>query len=196
MIIFPLPDEHVYSYLYRSYRIHGVINAMHTIINGDGFFRQRIALIPYDYIQVLLPESPDMTCEDNDNVMNFGAMLKNCENLWWNRLIAPVLYRSGFMLREVLYPSSDEVLRGKGKPGLRVSARVSDKRMPERIKYCPLCVHVAIRTYGTAYLSALWLGNATHCPKCLSELVVAETGSRRIAIRVLEQIFSGKCSTG
>lgn len=196
MVIAPLPDEHVYSYLYRNYRVHGVINAMHTIINGEGFFRQRISLIPYDYIQALLPGFPDVTWEGNGNVLDFGAMLKNGENLWWNRLIAPVLYRSGFMLREVLYPSSDEVLRGKGKPGLRVSARVSDKRMPERIKYCPLCVHDAIRAYGTAYLSALWLGNATHCPKCLLELVVAETGSRKIAIRVLEQIFSGKCFTG
>lgn len=196
MIICPLPDEHVYSYFYRNYRVHGVINAMHTIINGKGFFRQRIAFIPYDYIQALLPEPSDMTWKCNNNVLNFGEMLQNGEGLWWNRLIAPVLYRSGFMLREVLYPSSDEVLRGKGKAGLRVSARFPDKRMPETIKYCPLCVHDAIKTYGTAYLSALWLGNATHCSKCLLELVVAESGSRRIAIRVLEQIFSGKCCMG
>lgn len=59
MVLSPFPAEHIYSYLYRCYRVHGVQDAMNTIINADGLFRQRLGFIKYDYIQSFVPEIPD-----------------------------------------------------------------------------------------------------------------------------------------
>ncbi len=105
MVLIPLPSEHIYSYLYRCYRVHG-INAMQTIIDQSGQFKQRLALIDYKFVESFVPVIPDMP-----HIAVTQTLKKefNEKYLWWNNMIFPVMERSGFRRGGVFLPNSSFV---------------------------------------------------------------------------------------
>lgn len=194
MVLLPLPYEHIYSYFYRCYRVHS-LDAMHTIINDKGLFKQRLGFIPYKLIGPFLPEFDQFLEDDNARAINFFSIKNDRKKFWWREIINPTLRRSGFVLADLKLPISADVISGKCKPGLKIYPRDPDKRMPEEIKFCPRCVRNAIKLYGVAYLASYWLSNSTLCKKCSDDLVVVYCGSRKNAVKYLEEIFLGELFT-
>ncbi|UTI02701.1 TniQ family protein [Aeromonas caviae] len=190
MVLIPLPSEHIYSYLYRCYRVHGV-NAMKTIIDDTGRFKQRLALIDYKHVESFVPDIPDEPIS--------GPMLGEPKELrykyrWWNLLLFPVMERSGFDIGGLFGPKSNAVLSGQVRtPGLKVGAKRVN--CPEEIKYCPCCVRDFIYNYGTAYLIADWLGPSAVCKEHGIELSIVNAKSRSEATVSLERIFLGEVTS-
>ncbi|WP_418351039.1 TniQ family protein [Shewanella indica] len=171
MFVKPLPGEHIYSYLYRAYKLHSV-NALHTIINSEGLFKQRLALIKYEYIKDFVPLS------------------RNDDSLWWNQMLAPVVASSDFYMFELNTPAVNE---GGGKVqsfGWRL--RPLRRRRPDRIKFCPDCIEEFITEFGTAYLLSEWLGDAVICQEHSRRLVFANCRSRKEADGALSEIFQAQ----
>ncbi|MBY6187534.1 TniQ family protein [Marinobacter hydrocarbonoclasticus] len=189
MVLIPFPNEHIYSYLYRCYRVHGV-KAMKTIIDDKGRFKQRLALIDYKYVESFVPNIPDSSAgvwllrEPETNADRF---------LWWNRLLFPVMERSGFDRGGLFGPKSRAVLSGQVRaPGLKVGTKWVN--CPEEIRYCPCCVRDLIYNHGTAYLLADWLGPSAVCKQHSIKLSVVNAQSRSEAIAALERIFLGEAT--
>ncbi|ORT51703.1 hypothetical protein ST37_04970 [Vibrio sp. qd031] len=188
MVLSPLPSEHIYSYLFRSYQVHHVSKAARTIFNLDGDFKQRLGFISYEYIESFVPDIPEMPAELNHT--SSAAELE--KYVWWTRLVRPVANRSGFLFSELYSPSHTLVIEGKRKAGLYFSARDPDKRYPEPIKYCTSCIDVFIRQFGTAYLVTDWLGPVEHCPACQNRLMTGSYTNAKTAFQALTEIFQGR----
>lgn len=123
MVLLPLPDEHIYSYLYRGYRVHGVLNAMRTIINSEGKFRQRLGFIKYEYIQSFVPDIPEIPDDFFGELMLSSFHEEQHKYLWWNKLLFPVMRRSGFLSANLKGHSAHDVVNGMRQPGLKFCAR-------------------------------------------------------------------------
>ena len=187
MVLIPLPSEHIYSYLYRCYRVHGV-DAMKTIIDDTGRFKQRLALIDYKHVESFVPDIPEMPIMGVTEMFSQEVIDKY---LWWNAMIFPVMERSGFKRGGLFGPNSRFVLSGLVRtPGLKVGAKKVS--CPEDIRYCPCCVRDFIYTYGTAYLIADWLGPSAVCKEHSIELSTVNAKSRNEATASLERIFLGE----
>lgn len=187
MVLIPLPSEHIYSYLYRCYRVHG-INAMKTIIDETGRFKERLALIDYKYVESFVPDIPDMP--QMGVIETLSKEVKD-KYFWWNAMIFPVMVRSGFQRGELFSPESRAVLDGfvRG-PGIKVGAK--NVSCPEKIRYCSFCVKDFIYTFGTAFLIADWLGSSAVCKEHSIGLSTVNAKSRTEATASLERIFQGK----
>lgn len=172
MILSPLPDEHIYSYLYRSYKVHS-IDGLRTIVNPTGQFKQRLASIKLEYIKDFVP----MNAEE--------------DYPWWYNLIGPVLERSGFRLFELNTTEMQQGINGKIIPK-GIVLYPFNKTKPDEIKFCPECTRGFIRQYGTVYLVADWLNGAVMCNKHGRELISFECNSRKMARYALSTIYTLK----
>lgn len=174
-----LPNEHIYSYLYRGYNTYG-IDAYHTIFGSSGNFLQ-LKFIKSEYVKpFILPYDE----------------------------IAKISLRSGYYCESLsLEPSLNNIYFEEcidAEFGLTLISLNKLKMLPLRIRYlaislqllkeirfCPRCIDEFIREYGCGYLLSDWLSNEEECPKHELPLAKARPTNRKEAILFLGRILSG-----
>ncbi|EPN0103539.1 hypothetical protein ACTTV5_001052 [Vibrio parahaemolyticus] len=161
-----LPNEHIYSYLYRGYKVYG-IPAFQTIINSDGLFKRRIATIKPDYVRPFI-----LGCDDLREVSMGSGFIDSSLELGEN-------YQTQYV-GNLSVP-----------PGLKMLP-LKRKIQAHHIRYCPSCIKSFIKEYGCAYLIAEWVGNKDVCEKHECEIVTLEVSNRKQALQTLDKIFLGQ----
>jgi len=159
------PDEHIYSFLYRGYKRFS-ISGHHTIINPEGLFKQRIALIPPEYIHPF--------------VRNGAELSRLCD-------------RSGFFLFSCRFNAQSHgrpQANYERELGLRVMP--SNKKSAHPLRYCSQCIHDFIRDHGVAFLLSDWLNDIDTCNTHGTKIMQPMLKNRAEAVKCLNSIFLGK----
>jgi len=160
----PLPDEHIYSYLYRGYSIYG-IDAFQTIINADGLFKRRIGVIKPEHVRPFIARARD---------------------------ISRACHLSGFACfsLELQFGYKTQYFDSSAiPPGLKIVPL--NKTKPHEISFCPRCIQSFITTYGCAYLLSSWLSSPSHCEKHNTLMIKISPKNRKEALFYLKKIFIG-----
>lgn len=170
MFLMPLPDEHIYSYLFRRFRLSGEINIANKIFNPDGHFKKKV-YIPECYLPFISKER----C----NGKNITQMYYS-----WQSTGYSIARRSGMLLKSVKISKNkfDE---------WDVSFVIQNhySSSPESVKFCRSCVEGFIRDYGFAYLPSIWLGYDRVCGLCNKNLYAASCSSAQTAFKAMTEIF-------
>lgn len=158
-----LPGEHIYSYLYRGYMVHG-IDGYSTIINYDGLFKRRLATIKPELINPFL------------DTTNFRDLC----------------VRSGFIdVSLKLADDYIEEYVGSEKFPKGLKLHPINKKNAHTVNYCSECVQDFIKEFGFAYLLAVWLNDEYVCKKHDRPVVSLISDSRAQTIKQLKIVLSG-----
>lgn len=159
------PNEHIYSFLYRGYK-RFFISGYHTIINAEGLFKQRLALIPPEYVRSFVRESLELS---------------------------ELCNRSGFYLFSLHFNLESEVIPSANyqrELGLRLLP--NEKKNAHPLRYCSQCIDEFISEHGVAFLLSDWLDDIDVCHMHGTNIIQVEVKNRAEALKYLDSIFLGK----